>query len=304
MVAVAAYNCQFLVTSLPSVAFVDETTNTTDLTTFTISNALHRYYDLSVPTVIQVAHDEIQSVAITGTPTGGTFTLSFGGNTTTALAYNAAASVIQAALQLLASIGSGNALVTGVFPNWTVQFTGLRGMINQINLTATSSLTGGSSPAITITETQAGAPFTTTTSGFSFYGANAHVVFPVVQATNTQVRFHSGNYLPYANFGDAHTADFSAKMDLVDTTKFNTDGTHDFTPTLISGILKCSTWWSNQTILKHLVATDILIVSFVTPTGNRYEGYCYVGDTNLKADIKSAIGEELTFHLTNQFFSV
>ena len=48
-----------------------------------------------------------------GFPTGGTFTLKFGANTTSALAYNASMAAIQTALQGLASIGSGNATVAG-----------------------------------------------------------------------------------------------------------------------------------------------------------------------------------------------
>ena len=45
--------------------------------------------------------------------TGGTFTLTFGGNTTTALAFNASPATIQAALAALASIGNGNVSVRG-----------------------------------------------------------------------------------------------------------------------------------------------------------------------------------------------
>ena len=41
----------------------------------------------------------VQLVTLTGTPTGGTFTISYGGNTTTALAYNAAAATIQTAVR-------------------------------------------------------------------------------------------------------------------------------------------------------------------------------------------------------------
>lgn len=49
-----------------------------------------------------------------GYPSGGTFTLTFGGDTTTALAYNASPAAVQTALQALASIGSGNISVSGV----------------------------------------------------------------------------------------------------------------------------------------------------------------------------------------------
>jgi hypothetical protein len=60
-----------------------------------------------------------------GYPTGGTFTLTFGGDETTALAYNASPAAVQTALQALASIGSGNVAVSGVAGKYyLVEFTG------------------------------------------------------------------------------------------------------------------------------------------------------------------------------------
>lgn len=55
----------------------------------------------------------VATVTIGGTPTGGTFTLTFGGQTTAGIAYNAATSAVQSALVALSSIGAGNAVVTG-----------------------------------------------------------------------------------------------------------------------------------------------------------------------------------------------
>ncbi|WP_280389313.1 hypothetical protein [Nocardia wallacei] len=53
------------------------------------------------------------TVTITGSPTGGTFTLTVDGQTTTGIAYNAAASAVQSALEALSTVGTGNATVTG-----------------------------------------------------------------------------------------------------------------------------------------------------------------------------------------------
>jgi hypothetical protein len=58
---------------------------------------------------------------ITVAATAGTFTISFMGATTTALAYNASAATVQAALTALGSIGAGNVTVTGTY---VVTFTG------------------------------------------------------------------------------------------------------------------------------------------------------------------------------------
>ena len=50
--------------------------------------------------------------SLSGTVTGGTFKLSFGGQTTDAIAYNASAQEVNAALNVLYSIGDGNVTVT------------------------------------------------------------------------------------------------------------------------------------------------------------------------------------------------
>lgn len=81
----------------------------------------------------------IPSLAIgdCGFPTGGTFTLKFGANTTAALAFNASMATIQAALQGLASIGSGNCLVAGSPGQYfTVTFVGALAAAPQANLIA------------------------------------------------------------------------------------------------------------------------------------------------------------------------
>jgi trimeric autotransporter adhesin len=60
-----------------------------------------------------VARNEVQQINIETDPTGGTFTLAFGANTSSGIAYNASASTIQTTLQGLASIGASNATVSG-----------------------------------------------------------------------------------------------------------------------------------------------------------------------------------------------
>lgn len=94
-----------------------------------------------------VAGPTTWTVTISGTPTGGTFTLTVGGQTTTALAYNAATSAVQSALVALSSVGAGNATVTGSAGGpYAVA------LANGGTLTGDgSSLTGGTTPAVTVT---------------------------------------------------------------------------------------------------------------------------------------------------------
>jgi hypothetical protein len=107
-----------------------------------------------------VAKNEIQDVTISGAPTGGSFTLTFDGQTTGAIAYNATAADVQSALEALSNIGVGDVAVTGNAGGpYTVTFQGVLGATDVPQLTATSSLTGGTSPSVTVTTTQEGVPY-------------------------------------------------------------------------------------------------------------------------------------------------
>ncbi|WP_329126020.1 hypothetical protein [Streptomyces sp. NBC_01353] len=103
--------------------------------------------------------DEVQTVTITGSPTGGTYTLTFSGQTTAAIAYNAAASAVQSALEALSNIDSGDVVCAGgPHPGTpvTVTFGGQYDGANVAEMTATGSLTGGTTPAVAVTTTTPG----------------------------------------------------------------------------------------------------------------------------------------------------
>lgn len=101
--------------------------------------------------------DEVQTATVTGAPTGGTFTLTWNGQTTAAIAYNATAATVQTALAALSNIGAGNVTVTGVAGGpYTVDFVGTLANTDVAQMTATASLTGGTSPGVTIATTTAG----------------------------------------------------------------------------------------------------------------------------------------------------
>src|SRR3954470_2301628 len=103
--------------------------------------------------------NEVQTVTITGTPTGGTFTLTLEGATTAAIAFNAAAAAVAAAVAALPNVGTGN--VTGgggALPGTpvTLTFTGDLAKRNIAPITAAAALTGGTTPAIAVTTTTPG----------------------------------------------------------------------------------------------------------------------------------------------------
>lgn len=102
---------------------------------------------------VQAGTNEVQTVTITGVPTGGTFTLSYLGQVTAPIAFGATASAVQSALQALSTIGSGNALVTGSGGGpYTVTFSGTLAQTYTSTLVGNGALlTGGTAPAVTVT---------------------------------------------------------------------------------------------------------------------------------------------------------
>lgn len=89
------------------------------------------------------------TVTVTGEPTGGTFTLSIGGQTTDALNHNTTATKIKSELEALTNVGTGNVQVSGTSGGpWTVAFdASVSG-----TLTADGTgLTGGTSPSVEVT---------------------------------------------------------------------------------------------------------------------------------------------------------
>jgi hypothetical protein len=103
--------------------------------------------------------NEQQTVTITGTPTGGTFTLTYNGATTANIAYNAAAAAVVSALEALPNIGPGNVAGSGgALPGTPVviTFQNQLGRQNVGQMTAAHAFTGGTTPAIAVTTTTAG----------------------------------------------------------------------------------------------------------------------------------------------------
>jgi len=109
--------------------------------------------------------NEVQTITVTGTPTGGSFTLTLNGQTTAAIAYNAAATAVKTALEALTNIAVGDVTTSGgPLPTTavTVTFAGAYASSDVAQMTATGSFTGGTSPAVAVTTTTPGVVGTTT----------------------------------------------------------------------------------------------------------------------------------------------
>jgi hypothetical protein len=113
-----------------------------------------------VPTSLAAGSAEVQTLTQANTPTGGTFTLSFLGQTTSALAFSSTAAAVGTALNLLSSITAvgGVGVPTGGPFNTTPIVITFTGVGNQPTIIGNgTSLTGaGAQPTATVAETTPG----------------------------------------------------------------------------------------------------------------------------------------------------
>lgn len=100
------------------------------------------------------ATNEIQRLTITGTPTSGSLTATWSGQTTAAIAFNSTAAGLQSLLEALSNIDVGEVACSGgPLPGTAIDITFQNGLggLNQPAITTTDSLGGGSVPASAIT---------------------------------------------------------------------------------------------------------------------------------------------------------
>jgi hypothetical protein len=100
--------------------------------------------------------NDVQTLTVSGTPTGGGFTLTYGTQTTLPIVYNATAAQVQAALAALPGIGAGNVICSGgplVTAPVVITFAAFA---PQPAITATAALTGGTTPAAFLIHTVTG----------------------------------------------------------------------------------------------------------------------------------------------------
>lgn len=100
---------------------------------------------------------EVQTVTISGSPAGGTFTLTFNGQTTAPIAYNAASTAVQSALVALSNVETGDITVAGSAGGpYTITFAGQYAGNDMSQISASGSFTGGTTPSIAVTTTTEG----------------------------------------------------------------------------------------------------------------------------------------------------
>lgn len=131
--------------------------------------------------------NEVQTISLTGSPSGGTFTLTHDSNTTSGLAYNAAAATVQSALEGLTSIGAGNCTVTGSAGGpWTVTFG------SSLAATNVDAITGDGS-SLTTTAQASAVSTTTSSSGPNHFDDPLNWSPSGVPASADDLRFEFGS---------------------------------------------------------------------------------------------------------------
>jgi hypothetical protein len=133
--------------------------------------------------------NEIQQVVVGAT--GGTFTLTFSGQTTTAIAYNATAATILAALEALSNINPGDIVVTGgpaASSPVVVEFRGQYLATDVPQMTASGTGLTGTGAAVTVTTTRSASNEQTAVDGAVTVALRGFTGDPVSAAASATVK--------------------------------------------------------------------------------------------------------------------
>lgn len=109
------------------------------------------YFNRGVSGSYRRSGSRVQVVTITGTPTGGSFTLSIGGTVTKAIAYNAAASTVQTDVRALGAPWAGATVSGSAGGPYTITLSPLGGASAPI-IADGALLTGGTDPAVVVAQ--------------------------------------------------------------------------------------------------------------------------------------------------------
>lgn len=190
-----------------------------------------------VTTKIGSGSNEIQVVTIGGTVTGGTFTLTYAGQTTGNIAYNASAATVDAALEALSNIGAGDVTTTGSDGGpWTVEFTGALAATDVVPLIGDDTLLTATNEEQIITLASAtGGTFTLsfggqTTSGIA-YNAAAGTVETALEGLST---IGSSNVSVSGSAGGPWTVEFIGSLRGTDVAQITIDASS------LTGVLAAS----------------------------------------------------------------
>lgn len=152
------------------------------------------------------AVNEVQTVTITGTPTGGTFRLIYGGLITGAIPYNSTAAAVKTILEVTFGVGNVNT-GGGALPGTavTVTFQGEAAGLGHVLMIGSHAFTGGTTPAVAITRTTVGKP------AGGVWDVYADGLSDGTQVARRVLQYPAfGNHLGQISYGDAPDIDRTA----------------------------------------------------------------------------------------------
>lgn len=256
-----------------------------------IEGGLGPYYTAGAPVN---GTNEIQTITIGGTPTAGTFTLTFDGHTTGAITWSATNNTLLAnidtALEALPNIGTGgvttadSTLSSGIGA-LLVTFTGNNAKKNVALMTGTSSLTG-TAPTLAIATTTAGV---TATQRGAAPGASLY------DTTNNDFYINTGTALEpvWGNgIGDVPSG-VAASADEINVLDGVTAGTAVASKALVIGASKEISTITTATITNLTTTTATVTTGNIT-TGN----VTTVNATNIDAGASGTAGSVEVFPTT------
>jgi len=136
---------------------VDQPSLTVDTASLTGGPITHQVTDVDPPA--EAGNDEVQEVSIDSDANGGTFTLTFDGEETDPIDFDASAAAVRQTLGNLSSVGDEeNVEVTGSTPTWTVTFVNDLGLDNQPQMTIDESLLATPEPIAVAEDRTGGVP--------------------------------------------------------------------------------------------------------------------------------------------------
>ncbi|WP_339730088.1 hypothetical protein [uncultured Gimesia sp.] len=204
--------------------------------------------------VLGAGTNEIQTVTLGNAPSGGTFTLTYAGQTTGNIAYNASAATVDSALETLSNIGSGDVTVTGSDGGpWTVEFTGALAAANVADLTADASgLTGTNEQQAVTLNSATGGTFTLIyagqTTGNIAYNASAATVETALEALSN---IGSGNVSVAGSDGGPYTITFIGTLGSTNVNLITLNGTN-LTGTVAASISETTSGAGGASEIWHL----------------------------------------------------
>lgn len=156
---------------------------------------------MSLPLIARLTNQTIDSIdpvaavnevqTITSSATGGTYTLTFNGETTADIAANASAMNVQTALEGLNNIDTGDVAVAGTGSDRTVTFQGRYAATNVSLLVVDDSLaTGGT---VTVAQTTQGAPAGARALGLDLWHEDSMNVAPKPMLTRMPAKDSNGD---------------------------------------------------------------------------------------------------------------